>query len=102
MGEEGLDRDRSLYGERSGAVVLARGEGVGAVVEHLLGECAGRSLDAKITEHGIRLPTAKELDVVGVDSGAEEGGSTAWTEGASTEELGRDAGDGLEEAGRVT
>ena len=38
-----------------------RGEGVGAVVEHALGEMGGLgvSLDAQVSEHGIALPAAQ-------------------------------------------
>ena len=56
-----------------------RSKCVAAMVEHLLGEVAtvGSSLDPEVPKHGIGLPATKELDVVLVDSSAQEcGGST--------------------------
>ena len=43
------------------------------MVEHLLGEMVelGGGGDAKVDEHGIRAPAAKELDGVGVGAGTE-------------------------------
>ncbi len=66
------------------------------MLKHLLGECLSGGLDSEVPKHGIRLPTSKELDVIGVNASAEEGGGAAWSKGASAEELGRDAGEGLE------
>ncbi len=86
-----LRRDASRFG------TFARGEGVVTVVKHLLGEFGSGDLDAEIAEHGVGLPATDELDVVGVNSGAHEGGSASWAERAGTEELKRDAGGGFEE-----
>jgi hypothetical protein len=71
------------------------------VVQHLLGEVAGGGLDPEVAEHGIRLPSAQELDVVGVDAGAQQGGGSAGAEGAGAEEVRRDARGRLEERGGI-
>ena len=99
MCQEVPNGDRSLEGEPGGLDARARGEGVGAMVEHLLGEGAGGGLDPQITEHGVGLPATQELDVVGVDASAEEGGGTSRPEGACTQEVRGDARDGFEELG---
>ena len=97
MGEQGGDRGRSLLGEAPGFEVGGH-EGVGAVVEHALGELLGvdGGLDPEVPEHSIRLPSTEEHDGVAVDVGAEESGGTAGAEGAGRH-LGRvDAGDGFD------
>ena len=71
-----------------------------AVVQHLLGELGSGHLAAEVAEHGVGLPAAHELDEVGVDASAHEGGSASGAERAGTEEHEGDAGDGLEEFGR--
>ena len=59
-------------------------------------------MDAKVSEHGVRLPAAEELDRVLVHTGAVEGGGAAGAQGPSRY-VGRvDAGDSLEEAGGVS
>ena len=57
-------------------------EGVGAVVEHLLGTVmsVNGGLDAEAVEHGVRLPAAEELDGVGIDASAEKSRGTAGPE----------------------
>ncbi len=89
--QEGPDGDRGLAWEGPGARVVPRGKGVAPVVQHLLGEVAGGGLDPEVAEHGIRLPSAQELDVVGVDAGAQQGGGSAGAKGAGAEEVRRDA-----------
>ena len=70
MGEEGVHGGWSLLRKRMRFVVGTGGEGVGAVVKHLLGQMmrVGGGLDPQVAEHGIGLPTAEELDVVFVDT----------------------------------
>ena len=41
-------------------------------------------LDAKVAEHGIRLPSAEELDGVFVDASAQQRSGAARAQGAST------------------
>ena len=64
--------------------MFARGEGVFAVVEHALRVVlvVGGCLGAKVAEHGIRFPMAKEGHIVGVDVGAHEGSGAAGSEAA--------------------
>jgi len=68
--------------ERKGHIMVVRegagGEGVGAMVQHPLGEVVGVdvSLDAEVAEHGVGFPPAEEHDDVGVDVGAKEGGGS--------------------------
>ena len=82
-GGRGLDWNR--IGIRGNEDVL--GEGVGAVVQHALGECMrlGEGLDSKVAEHGVGFPVAHKLDGVFVDTGTEEGGGPTWPEAASAE-----------------
>ncbi len=79
------------------------GEGVVAMVEHALGVVAALSggLDAQVSEHGVRFPSAEELDVVRVDVGAEEGSGPTRSERASAEKVGLDASGGLKGSGGV-
>ena len=93
--QESRDRRRGLVGERVGR--RAWMEGVGAVVEHFLGVVvsADSSLDAQGAKHGVGFPAPQELDSVGVDAGAEEGGRAARAKRAGADESGRDAGGGL-------
>jgi hypothetical protein len=57
-----------------------------------LGEPWRHGLDAKVAQHGIGFPAAKEHDGVLVDIGAEQSGCSARAEGAGADELGVDAG----------
>ena len=70
MGKEFVHGGWSLLRKRMWFVVGTGGEGVGAVVKHLLGQMmrVGGGLDPQVAEHGIGLPTAEELDVVFVDT----------------------------------
>ena len=54
------------------------------MVEHELGKVVdnGGCLDLQVAEHGVREPTAKELDGVAVDASAEESSGTARTQRA--------------------
>jgi len=90
-GDRGLQRDWEFLWRR-------RGEGVGAMVEHLLGEVGTVDvcLDAKIAEHGVRFPPTEELDDIRVDVGAEEGGGTTRAETAGRHESVVNAGGFLE------
>jgi len=89
---------KALIGE------FGRVEGVGAMVQHLLRIVVGDGggLDAEVAEHGIGFPAAKKLDGVTVDSGTEEGGGTAWSKGASTDEGWFDSRGGFNFFGGVT
>ena len=54
-------------------------KGVVAMGNHLLGIVIGvtSGLDAKVTEHGVRFPSSKQLHSVGIDSSTQESsGST--------------------------
>ncbi len=53
-------------------------------------------LDSEVPKHGIRLPSTKELDMVGVYASAEQGCGPAGAQGAGAEEFGLDASDGLQ------
>ena len=66
-------------------------EGVGTMFEHEAREGTGGGLGTKVSEHGIRLPTAQEHDVVCVHVGTEEGGSTTRAKGATGNKRGFDA-----------
>ena len=83
VGEQRGDVGWCLFRD-PGVVEDLWGEGVRAVVEHELGEVVGNGgcLDAQVAEHGVREPTAEELDGVAVDASAEESSGTARTEGA--------------------
>ena len=52
---------------------MAGCEGVGAVAEHEASvvSVVGGGGDPEVAEHGVGFPAAQELDVVGVDAGAE-------------------------------
>ncbi len=99
VSKDGSDAVRDLRRDRSGGVVDAWSEGVGAMVEHELGEVLGSSLDAEILEHGVGLPTPKELDVFLVYACTEEGGCATRAERAGAEEPGRDASGRFEQGG---
>ena len=83
--------------------VGAGGEGVGAMVQHVLGAVVGvsRGGDAEVAEHRVGAPATKELDGVGIGASAQQGGSAAGTEAPSREEARRDAGDGFNGSGTV-
>ena len=83
----------SLLRKRMRFVVGTRGEGVGAVVKHLLGQMmrVGGGLDPQVAEHGIGLPTAEELDVVFVDTRTEEGSGPTWAQRAAAQQVGFNA-----------
>ena len=85
VSEERCNVGWCLFGE-SCVVEDLWGERARAVVEHELCKVVGNGgcLDAQVTEHGIREPPAKELDGIAVNACAEEGGGTAWSEGAQT------------------
>ena len=51
----------------------------------------GGSHHAEVAEHRVGLPATDEFDGFGVDSSAEEGGSTAWAETAAGDGIGGDA-----------
>ena len=74
------------------------GEGVGAVIQHALGECMGLSegLDPKVAEHGVGFPAAHKLDSVFVNTCTEKGGGTARAKAASAEKGRVDTREGLE------
>ena len=61
--------------------------------------CGGGN--SKASQHGVGFPSSKELDVVMVDTGAEEGGGPAGAEAAGTDAGGGDAGRGFEVVGSV-
>ena len=84
-------------------MVLLGMEGVAPMIEHELGEVGLEvgSLDAQVAKHGIRLPTAKELDGVRVHACTEEGSGTTRAEGAGRQEGGVDACDVGEGVGSV-
>ena len=94
---KGLDEgSRSLVWDRDFARVcwiLGR-EGVVPMVQHALGEAGtvGGSLDAEVSEHGVGLPSPKELDHVLVHACAEERGGAARAQAASRDEVCRDSG----------
>ena len=73
------------------------------MIEHELGEVDLEvgSLDAQVAKHGIRLPTAKELDGVRVHSSTEEGSGTTRVEGAGRQEGGVNARDVSEGVGSM-
>ena len=73
MGQDCMNGNRSLKRRLLKAEGL-RVESVGTVGEHALGEASREGLDAKIAEHGIRLPAAQKHDDIAVDIGTEEGG----------------------------
>ena len=79
------------------------GEGVATGLEHLLGERMGVGLrrNAEVTEHGVGFPTAKELDDVGVDVGAQEGCGPTGANAARREQVRSDARGGCEVGRRV-
>ena len=70
-----LERD----GLRLRSGVGAGGEGVVTGVEHAVGVIGGVGArrDVEVTQHGIRFPAPEELDGVGIDAGAQEGGGAA-------------------------
>ena len=51
----------------------------------------GGSHHAEVAEHRVGLPATDEFDGFGVDSSAEEGGSTAWAETAAGDGIGGNA-----------
>lgn len=81
---------------------LSWSEGVAAAVEHLLGEPLSGGLDAQVAEHGIRLPATKQLDVILVNAGTEQGGGSTRAKGASTEEHEGNPSERLEALGGET
>ena len=103
MGEQCGDLRWGLLGEATGFEVGGH-EGVGAVVEHALGELLGvdGSLDPEVPEHGVRFPAAEEHDGVAVDVGAEEGCGPARAERAGRHLVGVDAGDVVDVVGGVS
>ena len=84
-------------------MVLLGMEGVAPMIKHELGEVGLEvgSLDAQVANHGIRLPTAKELDGVRVDSGTEEGSGATRAKGAGRQERGVNARDVSEGVGSM-
>ena len=71
-GEERGNVRRGVLRKAPGGEGLG-GEGVAPGVEHGLGEGADGGLDAQVMKHGIRLPPAQQLDLVGRDAGHEKG-----------------------------
>ena len=74
-----------------GKAIISKGlgvEGVGTMVEHLLGivELQGGSLNAKVAEHGVRFPSAQELDGILVNAGAQESSGATRAKGSGTDE----------------
>ena len=100
--EGGAEGRRSLLRQRLavGGVGVGR-EGEVAVGEHALGKIVvvGVSSDTEVTQHGVRLPAAEELDDVGVNVGAEEGSGSVGAEAASAEELRVDSSGWLQVGG---
>ena len=92
VGEEGVHGRRGLVGKVASGMG-ARGESVGPMVEHALGEPSHGGLDAEVGEDGVGLPSAQELDVVLVDAGNQAGGGAARAKGAATEAVRGDARD---------
>ena len=90
MVEELDEGSRSLQGNRHVGLRCEGplGEGVGAMVKHTLGEVLGVNvgLDPEVAEHGVRFPTAKELDGILVNVGAEESSCSPRSETAGGEE----------------
>ena len=78
-------------------------EGVGAMVQHLLGVVVGYrgGLDAKIAKHGVGFPAAKELDSILVDASAKERGGPTRAKGAGREKVEGHAGLVLDRLGSV-
>ena len=76
-------------------VIVGAVEGVGAMVEHLLGIVVqmGGSLNAQVAEHSVGFPAAQEHDGVLVDTSTEQGGGTTGAQRTSADFLGVDTGD---------
>ena len=95
MGEEGVHVRGSLARKRMWFVEGTRGEIVGAMAKHFLGQTptmhVGGGLNAQAAEHGIGLPASEELDVVFVDTRTEEDSSTTWAQGAAAQQVGFNA-----------
>ena len=102
MEHESVHRGGGLLREASGSIDAWR-EGVGAVVEHELSIVVGMrgSLNAQVAKHGIRLPAAKELDGILVDTGTKESCGSTRPQGPGGEELPVDASVTKEVLGRV-
>ena len=102
MVEQCGDERRGLLGEAAG-LEFGGHEGVGAVVEHALGELLGvdGGLDPEVPEHGVGLPASEEHDGVAVDVGAEEGSGAARAEGAGGHFLRMDARGSLDGFGSM-
>ena len=82
---EKLGNGRGHLSRRVPVVVVLRGEGETSMAQHIASEVVGRSggLYPKVAEHGVRLPSAQEHDVVGANVGAEEGSCPTRAQGAA-------------------
>ena len=102
VGEERSDCWRGFLRK---AVHLEGGwnEGVGAMVQHLLGVVVGYrgGLDAKIAKHGVGFPAAKELDGILVDASAKKRSGPTRSKGAGGEKVEGHAGLVLDGLGSV-
>ena len=87
MGEESCHGGRSFIGQAISSKSLGM-ECVGTMVQHLLGivELQGGSLDAEVAEHGVRFPSAQELDGILVNAGAQKSCGATGTKGSGTDE----------------
>ena len=75
-------------------VVGGWGEGEVARSPHTVGVAGGKGvgLNTEVAEHGVRAPSPKELDGVGVDTGTEQGGGPTWSERPGRDQGRVDAG----------
>ena len=98
------ERDRVPLGGVRGIMGGRRGEGEGARSPHAVGVLGGEGvgLDTEVAKHGVRAPSSKELDGVGVDASTEEGRSPTWSERPGRDQGGVDAGHVLDLQGGMT
>ena len=98
---EKLGNGSGHLGRRVPVVVVLRGEGETSMAQHVASEVVGRSggLYPKVAEHGVRLPSAQEHDVVGANVGAEEGSGPTRAQGAARETGGLNASGGRSAGG---
>ena len=98
MSEEGHDRRRGLLRQATEGIG-AGGKGKGPIIQHELGIVVGGRLNPQVAEHGVGFPASKELDGIFIYAGAEEGGSTAWSQASRGEEAWVDVVDMVGELG---
>ena len=84
-----VERGWSLQRECLGKV-RGGSKGIEAMLEHLAREMVlyGAGLDAKVGEHGVRPPAAKDACGIRVDASAEERGGTVGAQAFDGEEEG--------------